>query len=152
MNTRYPTSFDDIRARVAGAGVTVAEGRARFAQYAVLLGISQVRVLRDGLVCKGGNALDFDWQPNRSTVDLDFWSMRAASWPRQMQTGSKRFSNAARSSRSIAWESCWRSMASSQTLAALSGISLRFRLVLGTRCRMSNDCVREWSMANRAHA
>lgn len=28
--------------------------------------------LREGLVFKGGNALDFVWQPNRNTLDLDF--------------------------------------------------------------------------------
>ena len=50
----------------------VTEARVRFAQYVVLRSIAAVRPLREGLVFKGGNALDFVWQPNRSTVDLDF--------------------------------------------------------------------------------
>lgn len=72
MTSTYPASFEDIRAWAQAAGVPVAEARVRFAQYAVLRSISAVRPLRVGLVFKGGNALDFIWQPNRSTVDLDF--------------------------------------------------------------------------------
>lgn len=72
MTPQYPLSFDSIRAWAESAGVSVNEGRVRFAQYAVLQSIASVRLLRDGLVFKGGNALDFVWQPNRSTVDLDF--------------------------------------------------------------------------------
>lgn len=53
-------------------GVTIDEARRRFAQYVMLCGIASVRRLRESLVFKGGNALDFVWQPNRSTVDLDF--------------------------------------------------------------------------------
>ena len=72
MTPHYPPSFADIRSWAAASAVTVSEARVRFAQYAVLRGIASVRLLRDGLVFKGGNALDFIWQPNRSTVDLDF--------------------------------------------------------------------------------
>lgn len=53
-------------------GVGVAEARLRFAQYAVLRGIVASASLRELLVFKGGNALDFVWSPNRSTLDLDF--------------------------------------------------------------------------------
>jgi hypothetical protein len=52
--------------------VTVAEARQRFAQFVALCGIASVPSLRESLVFKGGNALDFVWQPNRSTLDLDF--------------------------------------------------------------------------------
>jgi predicted nucleotidyltransferase component of viral defense system len=68
----YPTAFDDIRSWAEGAGVSVNEARVRFAQYAILQTVATVRPLREGLVFKGGNALDFVWQPNRSTTDLDF--------------------------------------------------------------------------------
>jgi predicted nucleotidyltransferase component of viral defense system len=72
VTASYPVSFDDMRLWAGAAGVTVDEARIRFAQYAVLSSIAAVRPLREGLVFKGGNALDFVWQPNRSTVDLDF--------------------------------------------------------------------------------
>lgn len=72
MTPNFPTSFDVISAWAGMAGAPVDEARIRFAQYAVLCSISSVAALREGLVFKGGNALDFVWQPNRSTVDLDF--------------------------------------------------------------------------------
>ncbi|MFN8591181.1 MAG: nucleotidyl transferase AbiEii/AbiGii toxin family protein [Thermomicrobiales bacterium] len=72
MTPTYPTSFDAIGPWATMAGLAIDEARVRFAQYAVLLAISRVRPLREGLVFKGGNALDFVWQPNRSTIDLDF--------------------------------------------------------------------------------
>jgi predicted nucleotidyltransferase component of viral defense system len=68
----YPVSFVDIREWADVTGVSVTEARVRFAQYAVLHAIAAVRPLREGLVFKGGNALDFVLMPNRSTVDLDF--------------------------------------------------------------------------------
>ncbi len=68
----YPRRFVDITAWAAANNVSVDEARLRFAQYGVLCGIAGVRPLQEGLVFKGGNALDFVWQPNRSTVDLDF--------------------------------------------------------------------------------
>lgn len=48
------------------------EARQRFAQYGVLMAIARSRALRSIMVFKGGNALDFIWQANRSTRDLDF--------------------------------------------------------------------------------
>ena len=72
MNSSYPSTFEDIGAWAEAAGITIGEARVRFGQYAVLRSIAAVRSLREGLVLKGGNALDFVWQPNRSTVDLDF--------------------------------------------------------------------------------
>lgn len=72
MTTGHPPRFDAIPAWAPANGISVDEARVRFAQYGVLCGIASVRPLREGLVFKGGNALDFVWQPNRSTVDLDF--------------------------------------------------------------------------------
>ena len=50
----------------------MSEARRRFAQYAVLRAISSSARLRELLVSKGGDALDFVWSPNRGTIDLDF--------------------------------------------------------------------------------
>jgi predicted nucleotidyltransferase component of viral defense system len=72
MNSAYPTAFSDIRRWATQNGIDVNEGRIRFAQYAILRAIANSRRLSDMLVFKGGNALDFIWQPNRSTRDLDF--------------------------------------------------------------------------------
>lgn len=72
MKPNYPPSFQEVAAWAEASGVTLAEARVRFAQYAVLRTIAEVPALRQALVFKGGNALDFVWQPNRSTVDLDF--------------------------------------------------------------------------------
>lgn len=68
----FPTSFGEIDAWARERGVGVTEARRRFAQYAVLRGIASSAPLRGLLVFKGGNALDFVWDPNRSTLDLDF--------------------------------------------------------------------------------
>lgn len=70
--TGYPLSFEELSAWSVQHSVSIAETRVRFAQYGVLAAIAQSRTLRDLLVFKGGNALDFIWQPNRSTTDLDF--------------------------------------------------------------------------------
>lgn len=72
MTTGYPRRFNDISGWAASNGIPIDEARLRFAQYGVLSGVVSVRPLREGFVFKGGNALDFVWQPNRSTVDLDF--------------------------------------------------------------------------------
>ncbi len=72
MTASYPTSFDEIRAWAAESNVDVQEARVRFAQYSVLRAVATSRMLSAVLVFKGGNALDFVWQPNRSTRDLDF--------------------------------------------------------------------------------
>ncbi len=68
----YPTSFGEIGAWARESGVPLSEARQRFAQYAILRGIASSASLRELLVFKGGNALDFIWSPNRSTRDLDF--------------------------------------------------------------------------------
>jgi predicted nucleotidyltransferase component of viral defense system len=52
----------------------VREAKFRFAQYGILQAVADSRTLSQTLVFKGGNALDFVWQPNRSTKDLDFSS------------------------------------------------------------------------------
>lgn len=78
MTSRYPTSFAEIRDWARANRVTVVEARSRFAQYGVLRAIAGSRALREMLVFKGGNALDFVWEPNRSTRDLDFSADMAA--------------------------------------------------------------------------
>lgn len=72
MKNLYPTSLAEAARWAAEAGVPVAEARFRFAQYGVLRAVASSRALSETLVFKGGNALDFVWQPNRSTKDLDF--------------------------------------------------------------------------------
>lgn len=72
MKNLYPTSFADIGRWAAENGVPVGEAKFRFAQYGVLRAIASSKALSGLLVFKGGNALDFVWQPNRSTRDLDF--------------------------------------------------------------------------------
>lgn len=72
MNPSYPMSFTSIVAWAAGNGIPVIEARRRFAQYAVLRGIARSAALSGMPVFKGGNALDFVFRPNRSTLDLDF--------------------------------------------------------------------------------
>ncbi len=71
-NDPYPRSFQEIPAWSTSTATPMEDTRTRFAQFVVLCGISGVRSLRDHLVFKGGNALDFVLQPNRSTRDLDF--------------------------------------------------------------------------------
>lgn len=72
MNQRFPISFVLLSEWSADNDIPLLEGRKRFAQFAVLSSISSVIGLRDLLIFKGGNALDFYWNPNRSTIDLDF--------------------------------------------------------------------------------
>lgn len=69
---RFPDDFSGVEAWARTSGVSVAEARRRYAQRAILVGLATQGVLRDALVFKGGNALDFVVQPNRGTVDLDF--------------------------------------------------------------------------------
>lgn len=69
---QFPESFDTISEWSKDQGISVIEGRLRFAQYGVLRAVSMSHSMRQSLVFKGGNALDFIWQPNRSTRDLDF--------------------------------------------------------------------------------
>jgi predicted nucleotidyltransferase component of viral defense system len=68
----YPIEFQGIGSWANEHAIPLAEARRRFAQYGILCAIATSRRLHDGLVFKGGNALDFIWHPNRSTVDLDF--------------------------------------------------------------------------------
>ena len=72
MKNLYPTSFVEIGQWAKESGLPVSEAKFRFAQYGVLRAIAASKVLSSVLVFKGGNALDFVWQPNRSTKDLDF--------------------------------------------------------------------------------
>ncbi|MFN8513367.1 MAG: nucleotidyl transferase AbiEii/AbiGii toxin family protein [Chloroflexia bacterium] len=83
MIDRYPASFANITTWARANHIPVAEARKRFAQYAVLRAVTGSRTLSELLVFKGGNALDFIWQPNRSTTDLDFsadMTMLADDW------------------------------------------------------------------------
>jgi len=72
LTDRYPTSFEAVPVWARQHGISRAEARVRFAQYAILRAIASSASLREMLVFKGGNALDFVWLPNRSTRDLDF--------------------------------------------------------------------------------
>lgn len=69
---QFPASPGEIGRWASAHHVTRGEAQVRFAQYAILYAIGGSNVLRSVLVFKGGNALDFIWQPNRSTSDLDF--------------------------------------------------------------------------------
>jgi predicted nucleotidyltransferase component of viral defense system len=68
----FPSTFAEISGWAQENRMLRSEARVRFAQYAILRGIASSRYLRDALVFKGGNALDFVWMTNRSTRDLDF--------------------------------------------------------------------------------
>jgi predicted nucleotidyltransferase component of viral defense system len=70
----YPTSLRGIGEWAASNGMRVAEAKFRFAQYGILQAVADSRTLSQILAFKGANALDFVWQPNRSTRDLDFSS------------------------------------------------------------------------------
>lgn len=59
LPTGYPTSFVELDSWAKKRGVTLAEARQRFAQYAILRAIASSSTLRVLLVFKGGNALDF---------------------------------------------------------------------------------------------
>jgi predicted nucleotidyltransferase component of viral defense system len=70
--TRPPGEFAELRAWARSLNISYSEARDRYAQFAVLRGIAATPRLRQTVVFKGGNALDFVWHPNRSTRDLDF--------------------------------------------------------------------------------
>ncbi len=76
VSALYPPSFDSLPAWAREHNIALTEARRRFAQYVMLRAIANSRALSDFLVFKGGNALDFMWQPNRSTLDLDFSTAR----------------------------------------------------------------------------
>lgn len=67
-----PRSFDDLNGWAERNDISPDEARRRLAQFLILSAIASVPWLRHHLVFKGGNALDFILQPNRSTIDLDF--------------------------------------------------------------------------------
>src|ERR1035441_3616341 len=71
-SVNFPSSFEMIAGWASARKLQVMEARFRFAQYAVLRAVTDSRSLSSSLVFKGGNALDFIWEPNRSTKDLDF--------------------------------------------------------------------------------
>lgn len=68
----YPRTFQDIAAWSLRTGTPNRDARIRFVQFVILCGIASEPSLQHHLVFKGGNALDFVLQPNRSTIDLDF--------------------------------------------------------------------------------
>lgn len=72
MTPGYPTAFREIGFWASEHQIPLDEARRRFAQYGILRAISTSRRLHEVLAFKGGNALDFIWHPNRSTIDLDF--------------------------------------------------------------------------------
>lgn len=67
-----PDRAEAVTGWAAEQELSITEARLRFAQVSILDAISQTAPLREALVLKGGNALDFIWVPNRSTTDLDF--------------------------------------------------------------------------------
>ena len=72
MEFHYPAAFATLQAWATENRFSSDDARVRFAQYAILRAIATSNALRPVLVFKGGNALDFVWQANRSTRDLDF--------------------------------------------------------------------------------
>lgn len=72
LTSNYPESIAAIASWARSQEVPVSEARQRYAQFAVLHAIASSRTLRAALCFKGGNALDFVWFANRSTLDLDF--------------------------------------------------------------------------------
>lgn len=72
MTDQYPRRYEDVRGWATAEGVSVTDAGQRFAQYLILVGISQNPYFNQNLVFKGGNALEFVYEPNRSTTDLDF--------------------------------------------------------------------------------
>ncbi|WIG94326.1 nucleotidyl transferase AbiEii/AbiGii toxin family protein [Myxococcus sp. SDU36] len=77
MKALYPEALSNIRAWAKENSRPFTEARNRFAQGAILRAIASSNWLSRILVFKGGNALDFVWQPNRSTKDLDFSSIES---------------------------------------------------------------------------
>lgn len=86
MKDLYPRSFQELTTWCRSNGISANEGRERFVQYGVLLAISRSNTLRELLVFKGGNALDFIWLPNRSTQDLDFTARATQLDPKRLET------------------------------------------------------------------
>jgi hypothetical protein len=82
----YPASLRGIGEWAASNRMRVAEAKFRFAQYGILQAVADSRTLSQVLAFKGGNALDFVWQPNRSTRDLDFSSSDSTLTAEQLRT------------------------------------------------------------------
>ncbi len=72
IESDFPGSVSEIIQWSHERGLPLATARVRFAQRVILISIGGNPRLRDALIFKGGNALDFVWSPNRSTIDLDF--------------------------------------------------------------------------------
>ena len=68
----FPESFAGLSRWATERGMPAGEARRRYAQLVVLAAIANSPSLGEMMVFKGGNALDFVLQPNRSTLDLDF--------------------------------------------------------------------------------
>jgi len=86
VNLTYPTSLRGIAEWAALNRMRVAEAKFRFAQYGILRAVADSRTLSQALAFKGGNALDFVWQPYRSTRDLDFSSKDSTLNAKQIRT------------------------------------------------------------------
>lgn len=74
MIALFPVALRGIETWASANGMSVSEAKFRFVQYGALQAVAGSRILSRDLVFKGGNALDFVWHPNRSTMDLDFSS------------------------------------------------------------------------------
>lgn len=70
----FPTSLAGLPVWQAANAASATEARLRFVQYVVLEGIAG-SPLASALAFKGGNALRFVYQNQRSTIDLDFSSV-----------------------------------------------------------------------------
>ena len=72
MTLNYPTRFNEIARWAEQERSPVPDATRKYVQYLILKAISDSRSLRNSMVFKGGNALEFFHLPNRATVDLDF--------------------------------------------------------------------------------
>lgn len=72
MSSVYPSRFGDLTRWARENHISVPQARIRLGQYTVLAALALNQELSSYIVMKGGNALDFVWNPNRSTRDLDF--------------------------------------------------------------------------------
>ncbi len=77
----FPATFSGITRWAKDRGMAAGEARRRYAQFVVLVAVANSPMLGEMVVFKGGNALDFVLQPNRSTLDLDFTLDRADAAP-----------------------------------------------------------------------
>lgn len=68
----YPTSFSAVEGWSNNQRVPILEGRRKYIQLLTLRAVASSAFLRQRLVFKGGNALEFFYVDNRTTTDLDF--------------------------------------------------------------------------------